>query len=804
MKYATLVTIVTLLGAPLGAGCGGGGGKATGQGGSTGAAGLGGLGGAGGGGIGNLGGTTITCPGLGGSAPTGMPACTSNPSDYQYKFQDPCAPIEDRITDLLAQLTPDEKLGLMSEYQFPVARLGIPAFTTFTEGLHGVGWAGDNTTPATAGSTNVLYLTGTQFPQASGLAESWDPDALSIVGATTAYEARIWNAKRAPNDQGRGVGVVMRAPLVDLGRDPRWGRTEESSGEDPYLVSQLSAGYIAGLHGSDPTYLMAASTLKHWLANNNETGRSTSSSDFDQRDLLEYYAVPFQHAVRASHAQGIMEAYNKINGEPSATSSLLKSLVIGDWGFDGVLSTDAWVPNTLVSDQHDYPDLPTAVAAIVKAGTPLVLQDQSGFRDNVSKAYTQNLMSIDDIDAALRGNLRVRFRVGDLDPPDRVPGKKILGTETPWNEMPTIMKAQDVTRRTVVLLKNANNKLPLSMTGLTKVAVVGPRANSVQRDWYGGLAPYKITVAQGLATKLNGVATIVKAADATDAAAVTAATGADLTILALGNDPTCGPAPPEANTTPWGVCPSMYDGREAVDRKFIALDPVQVTLAQKVFAANPNTVVVLVSSFPQALGWVADNAPAIVHIANSGQETGTAIADVLFGDYNPGGRTAMTWYASDEDLPSDMLQYDIRAGKGLTYQYFKGTPLYPFGYGLSYTTFAYSNLVVGAATLAMCDETAVSADVQNSGTRDGDEVVQLYVSFPDTNLARPAKQLRGFKRIHLAAGEKQTVSFPLRGDALTYWDQANQRFALESGHVSIQVGASSTDVRLTGSLMTAP
>ncbi len=349
---------------------------------------LGGVAGCGGGstGKGGSGGAPL-CPGSGGNPAAVPPACSSNPSDYQYRFQDPCAPIEDRITDLLAQMTPDEKLGLMNEYQFPIARLGVPAFTTFTEGLHGIGWASD-------GTSNVLYLVGTQFPQTSGLAESWDPDAMKTVGATTAYEARVYNALRGVNAQGRGVGVVIRAPLVDLGRDPRWGRTEESSGEDPYLVSKLSEGYMAGLHGDDPTYLLAASTLKHWLGNNNETMRNTSSSDFDERNLREYYAVPFEHAIRVSKGQGIMEAYNKVNGEPSATSSLLKSLVMGEWGFDGVFSTDAWVPNTLVSDQKAYPDLPTAIAAIVKAGTPLVLQDQAGFRDNVTKAYAMGLMTI--------------------------------------------------------------------------------------------------------------------------------------------------------------------------------------------------------------------------------------------------------------------------------------------------------------------------------------------------------------------------------------------------------------------------
>src|SRR4051794_7687643 len=266
MKDAGLVTSLIWVGSAVG--CGGGGGST-----DT--------------------GTAPLCPGSGGSPAPAPPACSSNPSDYQYKFQDPCAPIEHRITDLLAQMTPDEKLGLMSEYQFPIDRLGVPAFTTFTEGLHGIGWASD-------GTSNVLYLVGTQFPQTSGLAESWDPEAMKTVGATTAYEARVYNALRGVNAQGRGVGVVLRAPLVDLGRDPRWGRTEESSGEDPYLVSKLSEGYMAGLHGDDPTYLLAASTLKHWLANNNETMRNTSSSDFDERNLREYYGVPFEHAIRVS------------------------------------------------------------------------------------------------------------------------------------------------------------------------------------------------------------------------------------------------------------------------------------------------------------------------------------------------------------------------------------------------------------------------------------------------------------------------------------------------------------------------
>ena len=769
MKYAGLVAILSCLGSL--AGCGGGGGGGTGKGGT--------------------GGITL-CPGTGNATAAAPPACTSNPSDYQYRFQDPCAPIEERIDDLLTQMTPEEKLGLMSEYQFAVDRLGVPGFTTFTEGLHGVGWASD-------GGSNVLYLTGTQFPQAFGLAESWDPDALKIVGHTTAYEARVYNAMRGVNAMGRGVGVVLRAPLVDLGRDPRWGRTEESWGEDPHLVSMLAEGFIGGLHGDDPKYLLAASTLKHWLANNNETDRNKSSSDFDQRNLREYYGAPFEHAIRVSKAQGVMEAYNKINGEPSSTTTLLKSLLIGEWGFDGVLQTDAWVPDTLVNQQKVYPDFPSAVAGIVKAGTPLILQDVAGFRDNITKAYTMGLMTVADIDAAMRGNLRVRFRLGDLDPADRVPGKQILGTEAPWTQPAAWQTALDVTRKTVVLLKNASNKLPLSKDGLTTIAVVGPRANNITRDWYGGNFPYKVTVTDAVKTKFLGTGvTVTTAPDADAAAQVTAATGAALTILVLGNHPYC------ADNAAWNFCDTPNEGREAIDRKLIAVEPAQITLAQQVIAANPNTIVVMVSSYPQALGWIGDNAPAIVHIANSGQELGTAVTDVIFGDYNPAGRTTMTWYANETDLPADVFQYDIRAGQGLTYQYFVGTPLYPFGHGLSFTTFEYSNLQVGAADLALCDETTVSVDVQNTGTREGDEVVQMYVGYPDSALVRPTKQLRGFKRIHLAVGAKQTVTFPLRGEQLTYWNESAQKPTLEAGTVDIKVGASSADIRLSGALMTHP
>ena len=450
------------------------------------------------------------------------------------------------------------------------------------------------------------------------------------------------------------------------------------------MTGTLAKGYLAGLQGSDPKYLLAASTLKHWLGNNNEVNRTSSSSNIDDRNLHEYYAAPFEAAIRAGHAQGIMTAYNQVNGTPASIMPLLKSLLIGQWGFDGLISTDAFLPGDLVTPQHYYPTLEQAVAGLILAGTGTLVQ--TGLAAPIATAFTNGRYTVADLDAVLRPVLRVRFRLGDLDPPSYVPYKAILGTETPWNTSEYKARALDVTHKTVVLLKNSGGALPLDRSAVKSIAVIGPRADSVVRDWYGGTAPYVVTPRQGIAAKLPGV-TVNYAADDTGGAATAAAARSDVAVVFVGNHPTC-------NSALYGVCPSPYEGREAVDRMRIILDPAQATLVQSVVAANPKTIVVLVSSFPIGIGSIANVVPAILHVSNSSQELGTAIADVLFGDYNPAGRTTMTWYATETDIPTAITDYDIR--KGTTYWYFGGTPLYPFGYGLSYSPFSYSNLTLSA------------------------------------------------------------------------------------------------------------
>jgi beta-glucosidase len=747
-----------------------------------------------------MGGVPFACEGggpmAGSAGAVGAVACQSNPADYAYPFRDPCLGIEERITNLLSLLTVTERQSLLASSHPAIARLALPAAALGTEGLHGVAWSSD---PSVA--TGTLYLTGTQFPQAFGLGEAWDPEVTKIVGSTTGYEARVYNA-RGITPTGRGTGIVVRAPNVDLSRDPRWGRTEESYGEDPYLIGELAKGYLAGLHGPDPKYLLAASVLKHFMANSNESTRVTSSSNLDERNLREYYAAPFGTAVRGGHAQGIMTAYNKINGIPAAVSPLLKSLVMGEWGFDGLICTDGGAPGLLVTDQRYFPTLEQSVSAVIKGGTGTLLQGNATMplATTLTSAYAMGLFTEADMNAVLRPVLRVRFRLGDFDPPSYVPYKRILGTETPWNTPESKARALDVTRKTIVLLKNANRALPLDRTPIRSIAVIGPRADSVVRDWYGGVQPYAVTPRQGIATKLGAAVTVRFAADNTGSAAATAAAMSDVAVVFVGNHPTCGDPFP-----PWGTCPSQYEGREQVDRIFIALEPAQLALVQSVFAANPRTIVVLVSSFPMGVGWINDNIPAVLHVTNSSQELGSAVADVLFGDYNPGGHTTMTWYRAETDLPTAITDYDIK--KGTTYWYFTGTPSYPFGHGLSYSAFTYSNLTVSAPSVSAspgpgaCPSVQVGVDVANTSSVSGDEVVQLYVAYPGSALARPRQQLRGFRRISVAAGATTRVTFNISAADLTYFDAGAARFANEVGKmVELQVGASSRDIRLRGML----
>jgi len=681
-------------------------------------------------------------------------------------FRDPGAPLERRVDDLVARLTLEEKIGLLGQVQPAIPRLGIAAFTNFTEGLHGLGWV-------RGGS-----VTATTFPQSVGLGETWDADLLREIGAVEGYEARVYFRKF----DGARVGLAIRAPNVDLARDPRWGRSEESFGEDPYLVGKLSVAMIRGLQGDNPKYLLTAATMKHFLANSNEDGRTSSSSDFDERNLREYYLEPFRRGIEEANAQSFMASYNAVNGIPDTVSPFIRNIVEKEWKFDGMVSTDAGSLPNLTRQFHYYPDATQAVAGAVKAGITVFLDQYTA---PLKDALEKKLLIEADIERNIRGNIRMRMRLGEFDPPEMSPYNQISGTEEPWYGDRNKALARKATQESIVLLKNSESLLPLDKSKLRSIAVIGPFGDNVLIDWYAGMPPYSVTPLEGIRSAAGPGVRVRYAPDNNNRNAANLAAESDVAIVFVGNHPTC--------NAPFGHCALPSEGKEAVDRKTIELDAAQLALIRSVKAANAKTVVVLISSFPYAIGWVQENVSAILHMAHSSQEEGNALADVLFGDYNPAGRLVSTWVASLNDLPL-MMDYDIR--KGRTYMYFKGQPLYPFGFGLSYTKFEYSNLRTSADFVNAAGVVTVSVDVRNAGGRAGDEVVQMYVSHPDSGVVRPIKELRGFQRIALQPNETRTVRLELKARELTYWDAAQQSFVVEPGRLNIMLGASSADVRL--------
>jgi len=693
-------------------------------------------------------------------------------AQYEYPFRNPELSIDLRIDNILSLMTLEEKINCLGTNP-SVPRLDIKG-TGHVEGLHGVAQGG----PGNWAGRGLKPQPTTMFPQSIGLAQSWDKEVLKTVGSVEGYEVRyLFQSLRHQ----RG-GMVVRSPNADLGRDPRWGRNEECYGEDAFLNGALVVAFIKGLQGDHPKYWQAASLMKHFLANSNENGRDSSSSNFDERLWREYYSYPFWKGVVEGGSRAYMAAYNAYNGIPCTVHPFIKEITIDEWGQNGILCTDGGAYRMLVNSHHYYPDLYKAAAGCLNAG---INQFLDRYQDGIKGALERNYISETTIDSALRGNFRVIIKLGLLDPPERVPYSQIGIKDTldPWLSDQNKKTARQVTQKTIVLLKNSKKLLPLNKNRLKTVAVIGERANEVLLDWYSGSLSYAVSALEGIKKKLGNNVRVIYAATNNGDSAVIAAKNADVAIVCVGNMPVGG------DNTWKKVLKDSY-GKEAVDRKTINLEDEE--LVKKVYKANKNTVAVLISSFPYAINWTQDNVPAIVQMAHCSQEQGNALADVLFGDYNPGGKLVQTWPASISQLP-DMMDYDIR--KGRTYMYFKGKPLYPFGYGLSYTTFAFSNMKTSSDYLNANDEMMVTIDITNTGKVVGDEVAQLYVTFLDSKVERPLKQLKGFERVTIQPGATKTVSIPLKAESLAYWDVQNQQWKVESAKIKLMMGNSSENVK---------
>ena len=687
----------------------------------------------------------------------------------QNTFRDTTLPDSVRIQNLLSQLTLDEKVLLMSDHP-RIPRLGI-VFSGQVEGLHGLALGG----PGGWGGHGRQPVPTTTFPQEKGLGATWDPELLKKIASLEGYEARYYY-QNPVFDRG---GVVVRAPNSDLSRDPRWGRTEESYGEDPFLVGTLTVAFIQGLQGPDPKHWQSASLMKHFMANENEDGRTHTSSDFDERLFREYYSVPFRMGFEEGGSRAVMASYNAWNGVPMTIHPVLKDVMIKEWGNDGLICTDGGALGLLITAHKSFPDKEHGSAAAVKAGINHFLDT---YKPDLTKALKDGLVTEADMDAALKNLLTVYLKLGEMDPPGVDPYAKI-GVETggdvpPWERESSVALARLATAESIVLLKNENNTLPLDRAKLKTVAVIGEWTDQVLQDWYSGTYPYGVSVIDGVREALGKGTKLLFTDGSNPEEAAKLAKQADVAIVVVGNHPVCNAG--------WDQCPTPSNGKEDVDRKTIVLE--QEELVKKVFAANPRTVEVLRASFPYAIVWSQQNVPAIVHMTHNSQEEGHGLADVLFGDYSPAGRLTQTWPTGDAQL-LPIMDYNLLHGR--TYLYSKDKPLYPFGYGLSYTTFRYDGVKLSAPKIDADGAVQVTVKVKNTGKRASDEVVQMYVQHLGSSVTRPQLELKGFKRVRIAPGAVQDVTMELKVRDLAYWDTASHAWKVEKEQVRILAGGSS-------------
>lgn len=697
-------------------------------------------------------------------------ASTTGIIHAQNVFNDPAVNEEQRLDDLIARMTLDEKVDALGN-NTQVPRLGIQASGS-VEGLHGIVLGGP-----TYGDRANTPTTG--FPQAYGLGETWDTDLLHRVATYISTENRylFQNAKY------RKSGLIMWTPNVDLGRDPRWGRTEECYGEDAFLTSRLAVAFIKGIQGDHPKYWRNASLMKHFLSNSNEYGRTFSSSNYSDKLFREYYAYPFYKGVTEGGSQALMTAYNAYNGTPCIMHPVLRNIVMKEWGLNGTLLTDGGAFRLLLSDHKRFDnDRAAAAAACIKAGITKFLDE---YKDAVYEALHRKLISVEDIEKAIRGNLRISLKLGLLDHTEDNPYAAIGVTDTiaPWSKPETKALVREATLKSVVLLKNQDHLLPLDRHKIKKIAVIGQRATEVLQDWYAGKPFYTVNVLDAIREEAGSDIEVRYVKTNRMDSARTVAAWADVAIVCVGNHPTCDAG--------WEQAPVISEGKEAVDRQSLQLD--QEDLLLQVAQTNPNTIGVLISSFPYAINRANQTVPALLHLTQCSQELGHAVSDVIFGHYNPAGRLTQTWVKNITDLPH-MMDYDITHGR--TYMYFKEKPLYPFGYGLSYTRFNYSGTTLDDRVIERGDTLRVCFNLKNSGDMDGDEVVQLYVSARKHTDKDPIKQLKAFQRISLRKGETKKVELTVPYTELQVWDEKQNRFILPDKEMTLEIGASSSDIRL--------
>lgn len=702
-------------------------------------------------------------------------------------FRQPDRTEDERVNDLLNRLSLEEKISQMLYYSSALSKLGIAEYNWWNECLHGVARAG----------------VATVFPQAIGMAASFDQELLYKVASVIADEARAKHHEFARReDRGIYKGLTFWSPNINIFRDPRWGRGQETYGEDPYLTGRLGVAFIKGLQGDHPKYLKVAACAKHYAVH---SGPETLRHEFDavvsKKDLWETYLPAFRDAVKEAKVEAVMGAYNRVNGEPAcASKTLLEDILRKKWGFEGHVVSDCGAIQDIYQN-HKVTSTPEEAAALaVNNGCDL---NCGRVFEHLKKAVQEGLISEETINRAVARLFKTRMKLGMFDPPEMVPFTNIPYEVNDCEEHRQL--ALEAARKSMVLLKNEKALLPLNKGKIKTIAVIGPNADNKKillGNYFGVPSRYvtpltgireavgqdiKVLYAEGC--KLNVTQPSYWGDQPTSgfAEALAAAERADVVIMCLGLSPDLeGEEGEVANSDGGG------------DRADLGLPGMQEELLKAVAATGKPVVLALFNGSPVAINWAQEHIPAIIEAWYPGEEGGTALADVLFGDYNPAGRLPVTFVKSVDQLPP-FTDYNM---KGRTYRYMEEEPLYPFGYGLSYTDFAYSNLAINETKINTAEEKEikVTVEVTNTGTRAGEEVVQLYVKDVEAGVPVPKWELKGFKRVLLQPGEKETVEFTLTARQLALIDEeGNCRF--EPGKFLIYVGGHQPDRRskeLTG------
>jgi beta-glucosidase len=674
--------------------------------------------------------------------------------------------LRDRPTKIL--LGPRENavfVNAVQKWLIEKTRLGIPALT-HEEALHGL------TAPK-----------GTSFPIPIALASSWDPDLLERVMSVAALEARA-----------RGTHEVL-SPVLDLARDPRWGRTEETYGEDPYLVSRLGIAAILGYQGRGTTLApdKVLATAKHFAGHGqNEGGINTAPGNFPERTLRDHYLYPFEVALRETPVMAVMPSYNEIDGVPSHKSRfLLDRLLRQEWGFRGIVTSDYYAIDQMVDRHHVAKDYAEAAIQAIEAGVDIELPDP---KTNVTlvESVRSGRLSMEILDRAVARLLRAKFLAGVFENPYSDPDRAASVSNTPEHQA----LALEAARRSIVLLKNEKNTLPLDRSKLKSIAVIGPNAKGVRLGGYSSIPGRGIDILQGITDKAGAGARVLYAegvritehepnwtADPVTFGdpvknrqrikeAVAVAKQADLTVLVIGTN--------ESTSR------EAWADNHLGDVADLRLSSQQEELFDAVRAVGKPMVVVLINGRPLAIPHVAEAAPAIIEGFYLGQEGGAALAEVLFGDYNPGGKLPISFPRDVGQLP---LNYGRRPTSFRPYLDMPRGPVFEFGYGLSYTTFSIENLKVSPEKIGPGGTATVTVDVVNTGSRAGDEVVQLYIKDRVSSVTRPVQELRGFQRVTLKAGGRASVTFSVGPEALGFTNEQMIR-VVEPGLFDVMVGNS--------------